>query len=83
MRLTTHDLSILRLAARDAQGRLSYCLAEDGSTALLGEDGARPLGARDSLPRLEAWGLVSRKASRTYVLTPDGWDVLMVAGIGG
>jgi hypothetical protein len=79
MQLTAHDLSILHLAARDIEGRLSFYIAEDGSIALLGKGVARPLFAEDSLPKLEELGLVSRDVSRTYVLTPEGWEALIQA----
>lgn len=76
MDLTPHDLTILHLAARDAEGRLTFYIAEDGSIALVGKGEATPLLAEDALPKLEELGLLSREVSRSYVLTPDGWDAV-------
>lgn len=76
MDLTSHDMTILRLAARDAEGRLTFFIAEDGSIALLGKGETRPLLAEDSLPKLEEAGLLSREVSRSYVLTPEGWEAV-------
>lgn len=76
MPLTSHDLSILRLAARDVEGRLTFFISEDGSIALLGKGETQPLLAEDSLPKLEELGLLSREVSRSYVLTPEGWEAV-------
>lgn len=74
MQLTAHDLHILRLATRDVGGRLTFCIAEDGSIALMGKGDEGPVSAEGSLPKLEEMGLLSREISRSYVLTPKGWD---------
>ena len=76
MQLTSHDLHILHLASRDAEGRLTFYITEDGSIALVRKGEAHPVLAEDSLPRLEEMGLVSREVSRSYVLTPDGWEAV-------
>ena len=76
MQLTAHDQKILRLAAKDAEGCLTFYIAEDGSIALLGRGETQPLPAEDSFPKLEEMGIMSREVSRTYVLTPLGWDTL-------
>lgn len=74
MHLTPHDLRILRLATRDAEGRLTFFIDEDGSIALVGKGEQASLPAKESLPKLEEMGLLSREVSRSYVLTPRGWD---------
>jgi hypothetical protein len=74
MPLTAHDRRILHLAARSTEGRLTFCLKEDGSVVLMGMGEDRPLPAQDSIPRLEQLGLMSRAVNRSYVLTPAGWD---------
>lgn len=74
MHLTSHDHRILRLAARDGEGRLRFFIAEDGAIALVGRGEEGPVPAEDSLPKLEEMGLLSRELSRSYVLTPEGWD---------
>ena len=80
MQLTPRDLSILRLAARDVEGRLPFYITEDGSIALLGKGETIPLLAEDSLPRMDEMGLVTREVSRSYVLTPAGWEASRVVG---
>ena len=79
MHLTAHDQKILRLAAKDAEGCLTFFIAEDGSIALLGRGETQPLPAEDSFPKLEEMGIMSREVGRTYVLTPLGWDALKAA----
>ncbi len=79
MHLTAHDQKILRLAAKDAEGCLTFFIAEDGSIALLGRGETQPLPAEDSFPKLEEMGMMSREVGRTYVLTPLGWDALKAA----
>lgn len=79
MALTPHDLLILRLATRDAEGRLTFYIAGDGTIALVGKGTSTPVSADDSLPRLEELGLLLRERSRSYVLTPQGWDALGAA----
>jgi len=79
MSLTAHDRRILHLAARSPEGRLTFHLDADGSIALLGPGEVQPLPAEDSLPRLEELGLMSRAVSRSYVLTPAGWDEVRTA----
>lgn len=74
MLLTPHDRLILRLATRDAEGRLTFYLAGDGSIALVGKGASLPVSAGDSLPRLEELGLLKRERNRSYVLTPEGWE---------
>ncbi|GLH72897.1 hypothetical protein GETHLI_13990 [Geothrix limicola] len=76
MHLTSHDLRILRLAACDGEGRLGFFIGEDGAIALVGRGQAVPIPADESLPKLEEMGLLSRELSRSYVLTPEGWDAL-------
>ena len=76
MQLTDHDLRILHLASLDAEGRLSFQITAEGSIALLGKGGTHPLPAKDSFPKLEEMGLVSREVSRSYVLTPEGWEAV-------
>lgn len=82
MHLTDHDLTILHLAAKDAEGCLTFYMAEDGCIALLGAGESQPLLAEDALPKLEELGLLSREVSRTYVLTPEGWERVQAAGDG-
>lgn len=77
MRLTPHDIRILRLAACDAEGRLSFHITSEGAIALVGKGDPRPLHADDALPKLEELGLLSRELSRSYVLTPKGWEAVM------
>ncbi len=72
-KLSDHDLRVLQLAAGDLEGRITFSLSEEGDLLLGTRDGAT-LPAEDSLPRLEAFGLVRRVPSRAYVLTPQGWD---------
>jgi hypothetical protein len=76
MQLTPHDLHVLQLASRDAEGRLTFYIAEDGSIALMGKGEAKPMFAEDSLPKLEDLGLMTRELSRSYVLTPEGWEAV-------
>lgn len=80
MHLTPHDLRVLRLASQDAEGRLTFFITEDGSIALRGKGEPEPLPAEDSLPKLDEWGLLSREVSRSYILTPEGWDAVKLAG---
>ena len=80
MPLTPHDLRILHLASHDAEGRLSFHLAGDGSIALLARGSAEPLPGEDSFPRLEDLGLMTRAVRWSYVLTPEGWEVVMAEG---
>jgi hypothetical protein len=40
----------------------------------VGKGEPSPLPAEGSLPKLEEMGLLSRELSRSYVLTPRGWD---------
>lgn len=81
MSLTPLDLRVLRLASGDAEGRLGFFLAEDGTTALLRRGGA-PLPAGDALHRLQDLGLMRRDLNRSFVLTPDGWEAVRRAGPG-
>lgn len=74
MLLTSHDLRILKLASHDAEGRLTFHITEEGSIALSGKGEPEPLPADGSLPKLEEMGLLSREVSRSYVLTPKGWE---------
>ncbi len=76
MRLTSHDRCVLHLAAQDAEGRLGFLLDEEGQIAVLGREEAQAVPAGDSLLRLEAEGLLSLDLSRSYVLTPQGWEVV-------
>lgn len=74
MELTDHDLAVLRLAARDLEGRVAFFLTEEGAGMLMESRGEAMLPAEDALPRLEALGLLRRALNCTYVLTPQGWD---------
>jgi hypothetical protein len=74
MHLTAHDQAVLRLASQDAEGCLTCFITEDGSIALKGKRAAHLLRAEDSLPKLEELGLLIREVSRSYVLTPQGWE---------
>lgn len=76
MPLTDHDFRILHLATRDVEGRLSFYIGEDGSIALTAKGELNPVPAEGSLPKLEEMGLLSRELSRSYVLTPQGWDAV-------
>ncbi len=76
MPLSSHDLMVLRLAARDAEGRLGYALLEDGSLALSARDLPEPLVAHDTVPRLLDLGLLMREVRQSLVLTPQGWDAV-------
>lgn len=80
MPLSPHDLLVLRLATRDAEGRLTFYIAGDGSIALVGRGAPTPVSAEDSLPRLEELGFLARERSRSYVLTPEGWEAVRSAG---
>lgn len=80
MPLTPHDLFILRLAARDAEGRLTFYIAGDGSIALVGKGAPTPVSAEDSLPRLEELGFLVRARGRSFVLTPEGREAVQSAG---
>lgn len=80
MPLTPHDLRILNLASRDVEGRLGFHLTEDGSIAVLAGGTAESLPGEDSFPRLEDLGLMTRAVRWSYVLTPEGWEVVMQAG---
>lgn len=73
---TPHDLRVLRLASRDPEGRLFFFIAEDGSILLAGAGEDPPLAAEDAFPRLEEMGLLLRDVSRSFVLTPLGWETL-------
>ena len=72
--LTSHDLSILHLASLDAEGRLGFAVADDGSLTLLGFGATGALVGEDSFPRLVELGLLARGINRTFILTPGGWD---------
>ena len=76
MQLTSHDLQILHLASTDAEGRLTFRIAEDGSIALQGKGSPGALAAEGSLPKLEEMGLLDREVSRSYALTETGWAVV-------
>lgn len=76
VQLTSHDRCVLHLASRDAEGRLGFYLDEDGVITLLGKGESQPVPAEESLPKLEEGGLLSRGLSRTYVLTPQGWETV-------
>ena len=74
MKLTDHDLRVLRLASQDLEGRISYFLTEEGEVMVPGDQGGGPISAEGALSRLEASGLLRRALNRSYVLTPQGWD---------
>jgi hypothetical protein len=76
MPLTSHDLRILQLASRDAQGRLTFCITEEGAIALLGTGEPQPVSAEEALPKLEELGLLRRAVGRSYILTPAGWEAV-------
>lgn len=76
MPLSSYDLMVLRLAARDAEGRLRYVLLEDGSLALSAQDLPEPLLAPEAFPRLLDLGLLMREVRQSFVLTPRGWDAV-------
>jgi len=76
MLLTSHDLRILQLASRDAEGRLTFGITEEGAIALMGKGEPHPVYAEDALPKLEELGLLTREVSRSYVLTPNGWEAV-------
>jgi hypothetical protein len=76
MPLTSHDLRILQLAAQDAQGRLGFCITEEGALALMGTGASTPMPAEEAFPKLEELGLLRRDVRRSYVLTPSGWEAV-------
>lgn len=74
MKLTDHDLRVLRLASQDLEGRISFFLTGEGVLMLAGDRGGEPVPAEGALSRLEASGLLRRALNRSFVLTPQGWD---------
>ena len=76
MQLTPHDLHILRLASGNPEGRIGFCISEEGSILFLPLGGPAPVPAEDALPRLEDQGYLKREINRSYVLTPEGWDLV-------
>ena len=76
MQLTSHDRCVLHLASRDAEGRLGFYMDEDGVITLVGKGELVAVPAEESLPKLEEVGLLSLDLSRSYVLTPKGWEAV-------
>lgn len=76
MDLTPNDLAILRFAADDPEGRLSFFLTEEGTIALTRPGVEHPLPAGDAFPGLEEKGLLVREVSRSFVLSVRGWEAL-------
>lgn len=76
MQLTCHDRCVLHLASRDAEGRLGFSLDEEGLVTLLGKGETQAVPAGESLSKLEAFGMLNRDLSRSYVLTPKGWETV-------
>ena len=81
--LTSHDLRILHLASQDVEGRLAFHVTEDGTLTLLGVGATGALAGEDSFPRLVELGLLARGMSRTFILTPGGWDVIRDFSLAG
>lgn len=75
MRLSTHDLQILDLAAVSLEGRIGFGISEEGTLQLYPAGRAVPVPAGDTLPRLERLGCLKRDVNQSYVLTPEGWDL--------
>ncbi len=74
--LTSHDLCILHLASQDVEGRLGFHVTDEGTLTLLGVGASGALCGEDSFPRLVELGLLARGLSKTFILTPGGWDVV-------
>ena len=76
MKLTPNDLRILRFAAEDPEGRLDFCLTEEGHIALTRRGDATCLCAGDAFPGLEEKGFLVREVSRSFVLSVRGWALV-------
>ncbi len=79
MRLSTHDLQILDLAAVSLEGRIGFGISEEGTLQLYPAGRAVPVPAGDTLPRLERLGCLKREINQSYVLTPEGWEAVELA----
>ena len=77
MQLTAHDLHILHLASGSPEGRIGFGISPEGSILFLPEGGQAPVLAEGALPRLEDLGYLKREINRSYVLTPEGWDLVL------
>jgi hypothetical protein len=75
MKLTSNDLSVLRFAAEDPEGRVGFHLTEEGTIALTRRGVEAPLPAGDAFPGLEELGLLVREVSRSFVLSERGWEL--------
>ncbi len=75
MPLSAHDLQILDLVAISPEGRIGFGISDEGTLQLYPAGGAVPVGAWDALSRLERLGCLKREVNRSYVLTPEGWDL--------
>ena len=75
MPLSAHDLQILDLAAISPEGRIGFGLSEEGTLQFYPAGRALPVPVGDALPRLERMGCLKREVNRSYVLTPEGWDL--------
>lgn len=75
MPLSPHEFQILDLAAITPEGRIGFGISEEGTLQLYPAGRALPVAVGDALPRLERMGCLKREVNRTYVLTPEGWDL--------
>ena len=78
MPLTAHDRRILRLAAGSPEGRIGFGISVEGSILFLPAGNLPPVPAEDALPRLEDFGYLKREVNHSYVLTPEGWDAVLI-----
>ena len=75
MTLSARDLQILDLAAITPEGRIGFGISEEGTLQVYPVGRSHPVVVGDALPRLERMGCLKREVNRTYVLTPEGWDL--------
>lgn len=75
MPLSAHDLQILDLAALSPEGRIGFGISEEGALQVYPAGRANPVPVGDALSRLERMGCLKREVNRSYVLTPEGWDL--------
>ena len=75
MTLSARDLQILDLAAVTPEGRIRFGISEEGMLQIYPIGRPHPVVVGDALPRLERMGCLKREVNRTYVLTPEGWDL--------
>ena len=80
MQLTPHDLHILRLASGNPEGRIGFGISREGSIQFFPMGDPAPVPAEDALPKLEDLGFLKREVNRSYVLTPEGWDLVLGGG---